>query len=173
MSNNDPQRPFHNTTSQREREEILRAERRASTYAGRAQTEANEIRGRFAAQERATVVGVEQPDLPAPDWAHDPTDVEPPTGYRIDEQVAVGEKFEIERSLGDDPLSLAGGVHETAGVADGGSSSSPLAATGVPATPGPSHCPSSPRQPRGALAPTTEDVCEPPAAQPKPRVRGL
>jgi hypothetical protein len=109
-------RPYSNDTSQEVREEVLRNDERArkpysprkvyedepTTFAQFARSQANEVGGRFRDVEKATVVGVEPtpPDLPAPDWANDPTGIEPPLGYRVDEQEACGQPFEIERSFG-------------------------------------------------------------------------
>jgi hypothetical protein len=194
----DPTRPYSNDTSQQEREEVLRNDARKpysprreyepepTTFSRFARSQANEVGGRFREVEKATVVGVEQPDLPAPDWANDPSGVERPLGYRIDEMEAVGEPHEIEKSLGDPAQGnprLDSARHPGVGA---GSSPSQL---GEP-TPGFSHSPAPPRTSRGcagslagsdasassfpasgALDPTTEDVVSPRPSQSKLKLK--
>jgi hypothetical protein len=93
MSN--PTRPFHNNTSQSDRAEVLRNDR-ANTFAGRAEAEVDEIRGRFAQEHKATVIGTGPVQYPmaAPNWSADPVGVEPPLNYEINETPIVGEPHE-------------------------------------------------------------------------------
>jgi hypothetical protein len=76
-------------------------EAEATTFSSFARSQANEVGGRYREVEKATVVGVEPtpPDLPAPDWANDASGVEPPLGYRIDEQEPLGTFAEVQASL--------------------------------------------------------------------------
>jgi hypothetical protein len=95
-------RPYHQNSDQREREAILRNDR-ANTFAGRAQAEADDVRGRWAQEHKATVIGagpVVYPRLPENSWTNDPTGVEPSLGIDVNAVEPCGEKFEIE-ALGD------------------------------------------------------------------------
>ena len=70
------------------RRRVLQNDRRVreqgSTFSQFAQSEASEIGGRFAANERATVVGADPvPGYPAAFQQRDPVPDEPPLGYRI------------------------------------------------------------------------------------------
>jgi hypothetical protein len=91
---------------QKLRKETLLNDRRvreqASTFYQFGASEANEPLGRFAATNKATVVG-ETPVLPqyaAPVWAPDPCGPEPALGYAIDEQLEpTGTPAEVEASI--------------------------------------------------------------------------
>jgi hypothetical protein len=94
-------RPVRTDADQRERERILRNDVRAATYAGRAEAEADEIQGRFAAIEKATVIGTgvsDYPRLPETNWTHDPVPPEAPLGLSVEDHEPVGEVGEIAAS---------------------------------------------------------------------------
>jgi hypothetical protein len=94
-------RPYHQDADQRERERILRNDR-ANTFAGRAQAEADDVRGRWAQEHKATVIGagpVEYPRLPENSWTHDPVPPEGPVGVSVEDLEPVGEPREILASL--------------------------------------------------------------------------
>jgi hypothetical protein len=94
----DPQRPFHNTASQREGAEVLSND----TFQSRAIADADIPLGRFTEHERATVVGSEgAPNYPqGPNWAqHDPVPPEPSLGFDITAIEPVGEFHEVQKSL--------------------------------------------------------------------------
>jgi hypothetical protein len=105
--------PTTNATM-KEKEEVLRNDRHASTYAGRAQAELDlENVGRHAKPN--TVIGVgapEYPRLPENSWTNDPTGVEPPLNIDVNAVEAVGEKFEIEElgDAADSPAVALGGA---------------------------------------------------------------
>jgi hypothetical protein len=71
---------------------LRNAQRRknASTLSQFATSEANADAGRFAAINKANVVGAtpKQPDYAAPNWSPDPVGVEPPLGFDINETPA-------------------------------------------------------------------------------------
>jgi hypothetical protein len=115
--NTTTHRPYHQNSDQREREAILRNDR-ANTFAGRAQAEADDVRGRWTQINKSDVVGATPtPQYPAePNWSVDPTGVEPPLGIDVNTVEPCGEKFEIE-ALGD---------------GEAVAQSSPLAAADVP-----------------------------------------
>jgi hypothetical protein len=75
----------------------------ASTFQQFANSEAENVRGRFAAHEKSTVIGATPaPQYPAgPNWAHDPTGPEPPLGFDVNAIEPCGEYAEIEASLRD------------------------------------------------------------------------
>jgi hypothetical protein len=82
------------TKTQTERREVLLND----TMLSRAQSERQlENQGRFAATNKSTVVGsTPGPAYPAgPNWANDPTGVEPPLGVDINELEPVGTAAEI------------------------------------------------------------------------------
>jgi hypothetical protein len=83
----------------------LRNDARAQTLSGRGSADLDlENSGRFSKPH--TVIGTTAgpPEYPAgPNWSADPTGVEPPLGYAIDQHEAVGEPSEIERSLAGAP----------------------------------------------------------------------
>jgi hypothetical protein len=85
-----------------ENEKLLRKsaeDKRASTYLAHALVDAEAIGGRFAAVGKASVTGsgpIPHPHLPAPSWAGQDTMVEPPLGYAINDQIPVGDQWEIE-----------------------------------------------------------------------------
>jgi hypothetical protein len=102
----DPGQLFNNTSSQAERERELRNEQRVRghTFQSRAIAEADDIRGRWRETHKASVVGSDSAvhyPMAAPNWSVDPTGVEPPVGYDINEVPVVGEPHEIQASLGD------------------------------------------------------------------------
>jgi hypothetical protein len=111
---------YRNNASQRERAAALRNDQRvrndqrnkdASTFSQFGESEAREIEGRFAAREKANVVGTtEYPGLTygwGPNWSHDPVPPEPPLGFSVEDHEPVGEKFEVEASLGGEPTTEA------------------------------------------------------------------
>jgi hypothetical protein len=123
----DPTKPFHNTTTQREKAEILRNDR-ANTYAGRAQTEADEIQGRFAQEHKATVIGSDgapdYPQLPENSWTNDPVPPEEPLGIDVNYVEPQGEKFEVEASLSDAVLATPVATPQPTGPSPSASPSS-------------------------------------------------
>ena len=97
--------PYNNTTSQADRERVLRNDKRvkdASTFSQFATSDANQDAGRFEQINKSHVVGSapvpEYPRLPENSWTNDPTGVEPPLGF-VDETPIVGENFEIAKSI--------------------------------------------------------------------------
>ena len=82
---------------------LRNAQRRrdASTFSQFATSEANADTGRYAQINKAAVVGAtpKQPDYAAPNWANDPTGVEPPLGFDVNEIEPVGRQDEIEASI--------------------------------------------------------------------------
>jgi hypothetical protein len=102
-------------TTMKEKEEILRNDRRASTMHGRASADLDlENTGRFAKPH--AVIGVDgapdYPRLPSGPWA-DPVQVPPeePLGYDINEAPIVGEAFELGEAV--TPSALAQGEANT------------------------------------------------------------
>ena len=93
----NPTQPFNNSASQAERREELRQQ----TLQFRTAADLGlENSGRFA--KPFEVIGSSPtPQYPqvAPNWANDPTGVEPPLGYSIDEAPVVGESFEVQASI--------------------------------------------------------------------------
>jgi hypothetical protein len=104
-------RPYRQDATQREREEVLRNDQRANTFAGRAISEADDVRGRWAEINKSNVVGatptVDYPRLPSGPWA-DPVQVppEPSLGFSVEDHEPVGTIQEIEASLGEQSASL-------------------------------------------------------------------
>src|SRR5262249_22556732 len=95
----------HNDASQSERRAVLKNDRAAGTYFAFAAAEADAIRGRFAAQSKARVVGsepaVNYPALPADSpWCHDPVPDEMPIDVDVSAAPIVGEFHEVAASLG-------------------------------------------------------------------------
>jgi hypothetical protein len=104
----NPTKQFRNDTSPTEKLEtllndkrVLRQQKDASTFAQFASSDANQDAGRFAAINKATVVGAtpKQPEYAAPNWAPQAVGVEPPLGFDINETPIVGEPYEVEASL--------------------------------------------------------------------------
>jgi hypothetical protein len=92
---------YRNKSSQQEREAILKNDR-ANTFAGRAQAEADDVRGRWAQEHKATVIGtgpVVYPRLPENSWTHDSVPPEGPLGVSVDQHEAVGEFGEVQASI--------------------------------------------------------------------------
>jgi hypothetical protein len=91
-------RPVRTDITMKEKEAVLRNDLRANTFAGRAQAEADDVRGRWAEINKSNVVGATPtPQYPAgPNWSVDPTGVEPPLGIDVNAVEPCGEKFEIE-----------------------------------------------------------------------------
>ena len=78
--------PFNNDTDQQTRRRVER-----DTYLSRAQVEADQVGGRFKKEIETHVTGVPTyPSLPASSpWASpDPTGLEPPLGYSVDQMDA-------------------------------------------------------------------------------------
>jgi hypothetical protein len=121
--NTTTHRPYHQNADQREREQILRNDLRANTFAGRAQAEADDVRGRWAQINKSDVVGATPtPQYPAgPNWSVDPTGVEPPLGFDVNQIEAVGEYREVQAS-----------IEKLGDVTEAVAQSSPLAAADVP-----------------------------------------
>ena len=98
---------YQNKSSQAEREAVLRNDQRAATMQGRAQAEADDVRGRWAEINKSNVVGatptVQYPRLPSGPWA-DPVQIPPeePLGYDINEVPICGEPHELT-ALDDTP----------------------------------------------------------------------
>jgi hypothetical protein len=95
---------YRNTSTQAERAEALqndKAVQRANTFAGRAQAEADDVRGRWAEINKSNVVGATPtPQYSAgPNWSVDPTGIEPPLNIDVNAVEPCGEKFEVEASL--------------------------------------------------------------------------
>jgi hypothetical protein len=94
--------------AQAERRRIMIEERRMRTYYGHTQhTDEDIYGGRFAKANTTTVVGagpVSYPQQPAGSpWAKDECPPEPPLGWSVDAQEAVGEKFEVAASTTAEP----------------------------------------------------------------------
>jgi hypothetical protein len=128
--------------SQKERREILLNDRKVKgTYHSLASASADELAGgRFAqSANRQTVVGaspVSYPRQPSTSpWFHDPCGVEPVLGFSVEDQLPVGEHWELEKSLASaapdaakTPTSSSGGDAGDVGVSlrrDGGGSDEP------------------------------------------------
>ena len=110
--------------SQATRRRVLRndASVRASTLSQFAQSEANEIGGRFSANERATVVGANPlPNYPAAFLQLDPVPDEPPLGFRIDAL----DPFDPESSAGVPPPMLPPAATDDLAAPLGDGSSAP------------------------------------------------
>ena len=84
-------------------QKLRNAQRRnsASTFSQFANSEANQDAGRFAAINKATVVGAtpKPPEYAAPNWAPQAVGVEPQLGIDVNAMEPVGERFEVEASL--------------------------------------------------------------------------
>jgi hypothetical protein len=99
-------RPVRTDITMKEKEAVLRNDQRvASTFQSRAQAEADDVRGRWAQEHKATVIGTsdataQYPKLPSGPWA-DPVQIPPeePLGYDISEAPIVGEPHEIAASI--------------------------------------------------------------------------
>jgi hypothetical protein len=163
---NTTHRPYHQSADQREREAILRNDR-ANTFAGRAQAEADDVRGRWAQINKFDVVGATPtPQYPAgPNWSVDPTGLEPPLGIDVNAVEPCGEKFEIDAMA-----TSATGSHQPASAPrhdERGFVGSPLAGAKANASV------DDPSRTGGAEAPTAVALLsadgEPPAINPKPR----
>jgi len=94
---------FSNNSSQRERRAVIKND--ATTFHDFAQSQADEVGGRFAkptqvsGKDPATLY----PKLPTSSpWSSDPVPPEPPYGQDISEPPVVGESFEVEASLNQD-----------------------------------------------------------------------
>jgi len=73
---------------------------RWNTNFGRALIEMDQISGRFAARQKATVIGENAPTYPkAAQWSIDRTGDEPSFGVDVSAPVVVGEAFEVQRSI--------------------------------------------------------------------------
>jgi hypothetical protein len=89
-----------NKSEQAERRQVLR-----DTMQSRANAEANEVRGRFAGINKATVVGSEPapqyPALPEGSWSNQSAAVpeEPPLNADVNWMEPVGENWEVEASI--------------------------------------------------------------------------
>ena len=103
---------------QNERRQVLANDLRVrgSTFAQFAQADADTNRGRFTSYERSAVVG--STPLPkyegAPNWAPDPTGIEPPTGVDINEHPPVGEAYEVRASIAEHRGSLGPSIFASA-----------------------------------------------------------
>jgi hypothetical protein len=162
-------RPYHVEATQREKAEVLRNDQR-QTFQSRAIAEADDIRGRWTEIHKSNVVGAtptpQYPTLPTSSpFACDPTNVEPPLGYDINEVAIVGEVFEVAKSLdGTAATNIADGAASPCGEVVV-SSSSDLAGAAVASDP--------PISTGDAEAPLVSGFpkVEPPA-NPKPKPRG-
>jgi hypothetical protein len=96
-----PNKPFINDTSQAERRETLRNDRRASTYLSHTHPE-DELQGRYKAVHTHIVVGNNPiPQYPASSpWTRETSGDEPPLGYCVNDIEPCGEPHEISASLG-------------------------------------------------------------------------
>jgi hypothetical protein len=89
---------------QSERLSVLRndAQVRGATFSDFAQADASEVRGRFTAHERSTVIGsAPSPatQYPAgPNWTCDPVPPEEPLGYSVEDHEPVGQPHELKAS---------------------------------------------------------------------------
>ena len=164
--------PFNNSSSQREREQIIRAERRAQTKLGRQEAEYElERQGRFAKPNTisGTQPSVKYPqcwgrDAP-PQW-HDPVGLEPPLGFSVEDHSAVGEHHEIEASLAKlDDAQKAHSDGAAMGVVDEHpqqiAPSAPDKGDVAPTTPSAQSLPLA-----AGVAPALASAVEPPAASP-------
>jgi hypothetical protein len=98
----------HNELSQDEKRDVVESDRRArarernaSSYHQFATSEADPVHDRFEEINRSSVTGATQryPEQPETSfYHHDPVGAEPPVEYDLNEMVAVGEPFEIEKS---------------------------------------------------------------------------
>jgi len=91
---------FNNNSDQKERRQVLKND--AATLHQFAQSEANEISGRWAKPTtvNASQKAVHYPRLPTSSpWSSDPVGPEPPYGQDISEPPVVGESWKIEKSL--------------------------------------------------------------------------
>lgn len=97
-----------NPFSQKEKRAILENDRKvreSSSFHAHAIAELGDVGGRFASEIRQSVTGStpgsQYPRQPSGSpWARDECPPEPPLGYSVDEQEAVGERHEIEASRG-------------------------------------------------------------------------
>jgi len=185
----DATKPFHVDASMDEKlaelfneQKVRNAQRRsenATTFSSFAQAEADEPRGRFSQIENSNVVGATPlPEYPAgPSWSADATGVEPPLGYRIDEQAACGEPWEIQKSLASASLysSSPDADAEEGGAVEIETRSRP-ASPKTPIGRGIAEA-SDPISARSAEAPTSENsaqrLSEPPAKPQPTKRRGL
>jgi hypothetical protein len=110
--NNPTHRPYRVDATQKEKFETLKNDQRVrsgSTFLDHTHSEEG---GRFAKPQ--TIVGstseVQYP-MAAPNWSADPTGVEPPLGYDINEAPIVGEAFELGEAV--TPSALAQGEANT------------------------------------------------------------
>lgn len=95
-------KPYQNEASQSKRAEMLKHDSfnsRGDSFNSRAIADALAQAGRFAAENRATVIGseaVEYPRLPAESpWACDMVGLEPPLGFSVDAMEPCGEAHEL------------------------------------------------------------------------------
>ena len=111
---------FNNNSDQKERRQVLKND--AATLHQFAQSEANEISGRWAKPTtvNASQQAVHYPRLPTSSpWSSDPVGPEPPYGQDISEPPVVGESWKIEKSLDRDfgvARSIRDGVPSATGV---------------------------------------------------------
>lgn len=101
-------RPYNNPTTQRERAEIVKNERKlrrgdreASTYHAQAMAGLDEPGGRFAQARHVTgsAPSVEYPKLPGNSpWSGDPVPPEEPLGYSVNDLEPTGEAHELAQS---------------------------------------------------------------------------
>jgi hypothetical protein len=102
MNNAPTHRPYRVDATQKEKLAILKNDQRVrsgSTFLDHTHSEEG---GRFA--KPTNVIGstpTPQYPMAAPNWSVDPTGVEPPLGYDINEVAIVGEPHEIRASLDD------------------------------------------------------------------------
>jgi len=90
---------FKNTATMKEKAQIAQNDRWNTNY-GRAMAEMEQIAGRFAARQKAQVIGQNAPTYPqAADWTHDHTGDEPSFGVDVGAAPVVGEKFEVDASI--------------------------------------------------------------------------
>jgi hypothetical protein len=86
---------------QKERHQILDNDRAVREHTTTYLKETHsDLGGRWAINRTDNVVG-QTPTIDyggKPNWAHDPTGVEPPLGYSVDAMAPVGEPFEVERA---------------------------------------------------------------------------
>ena len=88
--------------SQATRRRVLQndARLRGSTFAQFAMSEAEEVRGRFSATERAAVIGATStPNYPAAFQQRDPVPDEPALGVSVNALEPTGEQHEIQASI--------------------------------------------------------------------------
>jgi hypothetical protein len=119
----NPGQLFRNDTSQKERAEVLRNDRRNQTLHGRASSDLDlENSGRFAKPH--AVIGVDAPDYPklpaSSPWHHDPVPPEEPIGVSIDAHEPVGEIGEIQASLDDTAAKIFADVPAPPRLSDAG-----------------------------------------------------